>query len=227
VIDRLAAVDAALEKLRAATLAARTGLFVPDRPPLWARGFGAALRDELPRAGGEIVAFGQATVAYVARDPRPLVGQALIAGLLMFALGRVAARARARLSPQQAVSRAARLLEHPYAMGLLLALTASPLLHPLAPRRFTQLLAIVMFFPAARIVAAASERPTRPVLVGLFLLLALDRVGLALQPLPTLERAVFLLAVVVGFGWIALMLRPGWALINSLASAAAASPDER
>ena len=209
VIDRVAAVDAALEKLRATTLAARTGLFVPDRPPLWARGFGAALGDELPRAGGEIVAFGQATVAYVARDPRPLVGQALIAGLLMFALGRVAARARARLSAEQAVSRAARLLERPYAMGLLLALTASPLLHPLAPRRFTQLLAIVMFFPAARIVAAASERPTRPVLVGLFLLLALDRVGLALQPLPTLERAVFLLAVVVGFGWIALMLRPG------------------
>ena len=64
----------------------------------------------------------------------------------------------------------------------------------------TQLLAVIALFPAARIVTHASERASVAAFAGLFVLLLLDRVGLALQPLPALARATFLLSLAIGVG---------------------------
>jgi small-conductance mechanosensitive channel len=200
VIERAAAVDASVAKLAAASVAERASLFVPDRPPLWSRGLGSQIRTELPRAPGEILAYAESSAGYVARDPRPLVVQALAAALLMFGLGRFCSRALTRLAGEQAASRAARLLERPYAIGLLLALIATPAFHPLAPRRFTQLGALLALFPAARIVRHVSQRLHLIAVAGLFILLLLDRLGLALQPLPTLARMTFLAAPAIGLG---------------------------
>lgn len=158
VIDAIAAVDGTVAKLQATTAAARSNLLVPDKAPLWARGLGTQMRGELPRLPEEILAYSRSTREYVADDPRPLVVQALLAGLLMFALGRFSTRARGRLTGAEATSRAARLLECPYAIALLLALLASPAFHPLAPRRFTQVLALVALFPAIRVLVHVSER---------------------------------------------------------------------
>ena len=60
--------------------------------------------------------------AYIARDPRPLVVQILLAAFLMFGFARFSARALERLAGEQGATRAARLLERPFAMGLLIAL---------------------------------------------------------------------------------------------------------
>jgi potassium-dependent mechanosensitive channel len=200
VIDRVAAVDAALDKLRVVTEVDRANLFVPDRPPLWSRGLGSDMRGELPRVPEQILAYARSTSEYIDRDPRPLVVQGLLAGLLMFALGRFSVRARERLAGEEMRSRAARLLECPYAAGLLLALLASPVFHPLAPRRFLQLVAMIALFPAARIVVHASERANLTVFAGVFVLLLLDRVGFAIASLPALARATFLLSLAIGFG---------------------------
>jgi small-conductance mechanosensitive channel len=111
----------------------------------------------------------------------------------MFVLGRFASSARERLAGDEAASRAARLLERPYAMALLTMLIATPLFHPLAPRRFMQLVAALALFPAARILTHAAGRVSLGAFAGLFALLLLDRLGLSLQPLPALERTAFLL----------------------------------
>jgi potassium efflux system protein len=148
VSERRAAVDATLDRLRAAADAQRANLLVAGAP-LWQRGFGAELRRELPRVPEEIRAYARGTRAYVARDPRPLVVQVLLAVLLMFGIRRLSARARERLDRPQQSSRPARPLERPYAVALLFAFLATPALHPLAPRQFTQLLATVALLPAA------------------------------------------------------------------------------
>src|SRR6185295_1172137 len=145
-VSRSATVEAALEKLRAATVAEGANLFVPDRAPLWQGRFGAELRSELPRLPEEILAYNRSTREYVARDARPLVVQALLAVILMFALHGISTRARERRGGAQVPSRAARLLERPYAIAVLLVLLPSAALHPLAPQRFIQLLAMIALF---------------------------------------------------------------------------------
>jgi potassium efflux system protein len=129
--------------------------------------------------------------------------QVLLAALLMFGIRRLSARARERLDRQQQSSRTARSLERPYAVGLLFALLATPALQPLAPRRFVQLLATVALLPAARIVIHATERADLTVFAGPFILLLLDRLTLALAPLPAVARASFLavLAIMLGLGF--------------------------
>mgnify|MGYP001396179037 CR=1 FL=1 len=199
-VDRSTAIEAALEKLRAATVAEGTSLFVPDRAPLWQRGFGAELRSELPRVPEEILAYNRSTREYVARDARPLAVQAFMAAILMFAFHGFSTRARERLGGAQQPSRAARLLERPYAIALLLALLPSGAFHPLAPQRFIQMLAVIMLFPVARVVLHATERANLTAFAGLLVLLFLDRIALALAPLPGLARATFLLTLAIAFG---------------------------
>ena len=199
-VDRSAAVEAALEQLEAATVAEGTSLFVRDRPPLWQRDFGAELRRQLPRVPEEILAFNRSTREYARRDARPLAMQALMAVVLMIVLRGFSTRARERFAGAQEPSRAARLLERPYAIALLLALLPSPALHPLAPQRFMQMLGVITLFPAARIVIHATERANLTAFVGLFVLLFLDRIALALAPLPAVASVAFILALAIGLG---------------------------
>jgi small-conductance mechanosensitive channel len=207
VITRGASVDAAIDRLRAATAAERASLLVPNSPPLWSRRLDSEIRRELPRASDEIRAFAESTGAYIARDPRPLIVQAVLAVFLMLALGRFSTGALQRLAGEETAARAARLLERPYSIGLLLCLIASPVFHPLAPRRLMQLIVILALFPAARIVTHTSTGVGLTAFAGLLALLLLDRVGLALQALPALERATFLVALGIGFAMALRILR--------------------
>jgi small-conductance mechanosensitive channel len=200
VVDRSTAVETAVEKLREATVTEGANLFVPDRAPLWQRGFGAELRSELPRVPEELLAYNRSTREYVARDARPLIVQALIAAILMVVFHSFSTRAREHLGDTQQPSRTARLLERPYAIALLLALLPSTALHPLAPQRFVQLLAMTALFPVARIVLHATERANLAAFAGLLVLLFLDRITLALAPLPGLARVTFLLMLAIALG---------------------------
>jgi small-conductance mechanosensitive channel len=200
VINRSAASDAAQERLQTATVSEHANLLVPNRPPLWARGLGKQIQSELPLVPQELLAYARGTLQYVERDARPLIVHALLTGLLIFGLARFSSRARERLAGEEVASRAIRMLECPYAIGLLLALLASPIFHPLAPRRFMQLLALIALFPAARIVVHTSQRANPAAFVGLFALLLLRRFGLVLQSLPGLERVNFLISLALGLG---------------------------
>ena len=146
------------------------------------------MRRELPRVPAEVAAYAESTTAYLEREPRPLVVQALVVMILMFGLGRFSAGALSRLEGEEGTSRARRLLERPYSIGLLLGLLASPLIHPLAPRRFMQLMVLIALAPAARILTHAAERVRPIAFAGPFALILLDRLGLALGSLPALAR---------------------------------------
>jgi small-conductance mechanosensitive channel len=209
-VDRSTAVEDALERLQAATVAEGTSLFVRDRAALWQRNFAAALRSELPRVPVEILAFNRSTREYARRDARPLAVQAFMAVILMIVFRSFSTRARERLAGAPELSRAAQLLERPYAIALLLVLLPSPALHPLAPQRFLNVLALTMLFPVARIVIHATERANLTAFAGLFVLLFLDRIALALAPLPALASAAFMLALAIGLGlafWFARRVR--------------------
>jgi small-conductance mechanosensitive channel len=198
VISHLAAVDATLERLGAAIPHGREHLLTADRPALWARGVGARSKQAAARSGTGAPRI-RRKLGRLRRDPRPLLVQALLAVLLMLGLGRFSSRARERLAGESGASRGARLLE-PSRSDCCSPPSRSPVFHPLAPRRLTQLPALIALFPVARIVTHASERSSVAAFVGLFVLLFLDRVGSALEPLPTLARATFLLLLAVGAG---------------------------
>jgi potassium efflux system protein len=199
VSDRRAAVDATLQRLRTATATERANLFVPHRPPLWQGGFVSQLRRELPRVPAVTSESARGMRAYVEGDPRPLVMQALVAALLMFALRSLSARVRARL-PREAEPATAQPLERPYSVGLLLALLASPWFHPAAPRSFIQVLATIALLPAVLIVSHASKQVTFSTLAALFVLFVLNRIALTLAPLPAVARVSFLLTLVFALG---------------------------
>ena len=199
-LDRSNAVDAAQAQLEATTLAESASLFERDRAPFWQQGVWAELESELPAVPAELLAFNRSTRAYAARDARPFIAQLILALLLMFSLHGIAQRAPERLAGQSESAQAARVLERPFAIGLLLALLPSATIHPLAPQRLMQMVAVVTFLPAARIVIHASARASLFVLSGLFGLLLLDRLAIALAPLPALSRAIFLLALAIALG---------------------------
>jgi small-conductance mechanosensitive channel len=194
--DRIAAVNAMNDRLQAAQTADRTNLFVP-RAPLWQSGFGAELRNELPGVPEQLRSFSGRMAAYVRNNPRPLVLQALAAALLMFGFGRLSARARERLGRDAEDSR---LLDRPYAAALLLALLGASFFHPLAPSGFLQAFAIVALVPAARIVLRATDRASLSLFIGLFVLTILDRITLALAPLPAIAHTTLILLLAAAFG---------------------------
>lgn len=211
VLQRVSELDNAQDKLRDALAGERASLLVPDSAPLWSRQVVAEIRSELPRVPDEIAAYAESTATYFRNEPRPLMVQALIAVFLIVSLGRFSSRAVERLAGEAGSARAARLLERPYAIGLLLVLVASPFFHPLAPRRFIQLVAMVAIFPAARILMHAVDRAKTATFAGLFLLLLLDRLGLAIEGLPALRRATFLVTLLLGgamFLWLSRRTSP-------------------
>jgi small-conductance mechanosensitive channel len=200
VVAHSAAVESTLEKLRTAEAAQVTQLLVPERAPLWRSGLVDRLRGELPQVPEVVRAYASGTRAYLEGDPRPFVLQAALAVLLAIALRRISRFARPRIGGDGAAGQALRVLERPYSIALLLALVLTPWLHALAPRRVTQLLGLVAIVPGARIVVHASERSNGALFVGLFVLLLLDRLGLALESLPALARATFHLGLLIAFG---------------------------
>ncbi len=192
VLDRRAAVARALKRVQEAAATEWMNLFVPGRPPLWQGGFASQLRSELPRVPAQIVAYGRGTFAYVARDVRPLGLQILVAAILMAVFRRSAARAGTGPAERAAPPR------RPYALAWLLALLATPWLHPLSPQRFRQLMAIGALIPASRLTLSTSGPVGVAELASLFVLLFFDRLTLALAPLPAAARASALLTAVLG-----------------------------
>ncbi len=189
IVDRRAKVAAVLEQLRVATINERTHILVPGRAPIWQSGVAERLRSELPRVPEAVRAYARSTYAYVGRDARPIVVQALLALVLMAVFRRLAAPT-----------------ERPYAVAALLVLLGTPVFHPLAPQRFMQLVGVLALVPAARIVVHHSGRATLPGFAALLILVLVDRLTLAVAPLPTVARVSVLVSLVIAMGlarWVA------------------------
>jgi small-conductance mechanosensitive channel len=195
VLERRTAVTNKLARVQESATFQRTSLFIPDRAPLWRSGYSNALRDELPRLPESFALFAEKNFEYLLSDPRPLLAQVLIAAMIAVVLYRARVSARRRSGVSQELADATRLLERPIAVATLLTLVLTPLLQPLAPRRFVQVVAFLALIAVARVVAHASRDTSRLVLAGLFGLLLLDRFALAFEDLAAVAQTIFLLEV--------------------------------
>ena len=167
------------------------------------------MRDELPQAPQALADLYAETDRYARSDGRPLVVQLALALLFGLAIRRASHQALRSAASDPGLSTAFRVLERPFSIGLLLALMLTAALHPLAPRRFTQLLALIALLPVARIISHVSPQTSRALLGGFFALLVLDRLALALEGLPTLSRLALLLQLALGLLLSASVLRRG------------------
>jgi potassium efflux system protein len=209
VVERRKTVAAALARVDEAASAQRSTLLVPDRDPLTHGRFWQRLAAELPRVPRALADFFDENLDFLRRDARPLIVQLLLAALLAAGVRQAGRAARAHATRAAASADATRLLERPFSIGLLLALLATPWIHPLAPRRFNQLLALIALLPVARIVTHAYAETSRLVLVGLFGMLLLDRLGLAVQALPAVAQIALLLQTALGLALALRVLRRG------------------
>lgn len=195
-LDRSASVESMLGRLEQATLRRGAGLFVPDQPPLWSRGLLGRLAVELPMAGRQFAQFRRSTTEYVTLDARPFLMQLLLWAGLLFAMHGLPAGSERRYRTSQQARQSLRLLDRPYAIATLLALMASPTLHPTAPHRVMQVLVMLAVIPVARILMLASGRASTSLYVALLGLLLLDRTAIALAALPAVSQLLFLAELV-------------------------------
>ncbi|MFN2427980.1 MAG: mechanosensitive ion channel family protein, partial [Candidatus Binatia bacterium] len=182
-----------------ATIAEGANMVLPDQPPLWRRNLGAQLARERPEFISRFTDFHSSTVAYVSMDPRPFVLQLLVGLMLMVALRGLPEGSKRRMNESQVSPETLRLLQRPYAIAMLLMLMLSPAMHPTAPHRVMQFIGIVALFPVARILMLASNRAHLSLYAGLFFLLLIDRLAIALSALPAVTLAIFLVELSVAF----------------------------
>jgi small-conductance mechanosensitive channel len=111
--------------------------------------------------------------------------------VLLFAVGLriVSAHVRARTGDEPDVEHASRVFELPISMALVVVLSATRLLHPLAPSMFLQLLWLIAVVPTVLIVRRfGAGAAVRPPLIALTLFTVVDVARAAIETLPTLGR---------------------------------------
>ncbi len=204
-VDDSTAISDANAQVEAASVAEGTSLFVPDHPPLWQRGLGASLSDEFRQMPAQLAEFRRSTQEYLALDVRPFGLLALLAIVLMFLFRGLPEHAVQRGRLSEVSPGTIRLLERPYAMALLLALAAAPVILSTAPQRVMQVISLIALFPVARILTVVNRRSNLPLYGGLCALLVLDRVIAAVSTLPAIYLATFLLELMT-----ALVLAAGY-----------------
>ncbi|MCC6848418.1 MAG: mechanosensitive ion channel [Deltaproteobacteria bacterium] len=203
-LDRRTALGTASKRIEAAIVTERENILLRNRPPLWDVDLAARVADEWPRVPAAIRAYGRSTFDYVERDARPIVAQILLGVVLVALLRALAGAGRDAARPGDAGSL------HPYAVGALLALLATPWFHPASPERFRHLLTMIALVPAGRLVLTADGALGRPLFVAVFLILLVDRMTLAVGPLPAVARVSALLSLALGLAvalWFARRLR--------------------
>jgi small-conductance mechanosensitive channel len=211
--DRIAGarlrVDAKLDLLTEAQSKLRQSLLIPEAAPIWDSGFADDLRAELPQVREALGGLVEQCRAYVVGESRPLAAQAIVALLLVLLFREAGRRAAHRGEDDPELASATRVLARPISIGLLLALLATPWLHPLAPLRFHQLMILLALIPVFRILTLAFGGTDRWLLASLFALLVLDRLGLALITLPAVTQAVYVVALGAAVALSAYVLRRG------------------
>ena len=199
-IDRAARVASVLDSLEAAKIAKGAQLLEPDRPPLWQLSLLREIAADWSRAPQLLAQFAHESTSYVRDDPSPFLLQALLAIALMLAISRFTRYARERSSNASAATDILPVLETPYASALLLAVLAAPAIHRLAPRRVLQWFALLGMLTIWRILRRARLPLDAWVMVTMLALLVLERLFLALTPLPVLSRLCSMLAISVSLG---------------------------
>ncbi len=200
-------VDEILDLVAARRKERRRAYFVLDRPSLW-----QALQEPAP-AEGDLLERMAAARAHDLEDLRNfaadrvlgllLLGGLTVAGILATIALRRPARRLAEEDP--AFAAPARVLERPLSAGLVLGLMAGALLIPNQPPVVQGLGHAVVVLAALRLLVLLVDRELHPILYGLVVVYAADRMRERLVPDLVASRLVLLsiaTAVVVGLLWL-------------------------
>lgn len=189
----------AVAEIEAARSRVLATLFVPDQSPLWRARPATELPPGAPAPVGWATSMLGPSRDYVLANPVRFGAHALLFVVLVI----LARRARAALDRRLAEAAGTgdlegriatrRAFERPLAVALVLALLATPWIHPQAPREILALGSIVLLAPALVVVLyALLPGALRPMLYALACFFLADRVRDAIDGLPFLGRLVFL-----------------------------------
>jgi potassium-dependent mechanosensitive channel len=214
--DRMAAIklslSAALASLEAANLARREELFEIESTPLWRKSAWTRASWSLPLVRAMQTQAGVA-LQYAGSEPvRSLVHLVLFAALLAAGLG-VTRKARAASPPtpgwtaaQQAVMR------HPVDSAILMAICATPLVHPGRPPAIDFLMYFAGIVPIVRIASVLAPDSRRPVLAVAALFLTARLVMLAPHVGVSARLALLAVSAAAAAGCVAGLRSGGWVL---------------
>jgi small-conductance mechanosensitive channel len=208
-VDPAALLDRTLARVREAIATRIDGILSLDRPPVWSPKVRDAIGEELGEVWIEPLAERTRRLELYARERTRLIAfQLALFVALVLGLRSVGERARARTEENYDLREAELVFGHPTAMALIIVLSLTPQLHPLAPSLFWQVAFMSVIFPAALIVYRLSPPAMIPLVVGLPVFFLTDRLRAIMETLPAIERLVFLAELVGALGFVLWLVRP-------------------
>jgi small-conductance mechanosensitive channel len=199
---------AALDQIRAAQRAGRSGLFERDAPPLWGDLRGAKIGEHLNAI--------RASIAGDLRKLREFAGasgsQFLLDLLIFIVVVRYAFAVRRKLAdPVEGVppiGRSGELFERPVAIALLTSVLLARLVHGPTPIGFSTVVTIVMIVPLVRLVPLLLPKPMRWVVWVVAVLIVLSRVRLIVHEAPLAAELLFGLESIGMIATLIWLMRP-------------------
>jgi small-conductance mechanosensitive channel len=197
-----------LQLLTDARSSFRSLLLLRDSPPLWravtAEGRTPLLDDVADRLGVRARSFAR---FFVLRGERALLHGLVFLAALMAALA-VRQRAQAWRADDPRLEASAVVFERPFSAALLIALLATPLLYPKAPRVVDNLAVALLVVPLVRLLPRLLEPALVPAVFGLAGFAVLDQLRDVLEKRPFAERSLLLVQTVAAAALLWWMLRP-------------------
>jgi potassium-dependent mechanosensitive channel len=187
---------------------ARTQLLEQDHPPLWRA-------EAVSSAGAGIVAQEkvslqtqlQALQTYLADKEPALLIHLLIFVLLVIGLHWIRNVIKSHTAEEAALHHAARVFDVPPATALLLALLATGLLYPLAPRLLWAIVGAIALIPAIIIIRRLIEPELLPILYATVFAYFFDQLRYVVMPAGILSRFLFIFELLAASIFLLIVLR--------------------
>jgi small-conductance mechanosensitive channel len=208
IVKEMARCDDVLARIAQTRNALEGPLLVRDALPIWSVEARTRMSTDLGRRRREAVG----DIADLIRDfvasqltRVPLQVALLVVMLVLARLARRGARRRADKEPSAAA--AAQVFELPFSSALVVTLIATVWIYSHPPRAVTSAVALLVLLPAVLIVGRLASRAVVPAVYALAAFFVVDRVRDVCSAVPLLEQWVFLLEMVFGIVFLALVVR--------------------
>jgi len=206
-VDPSNSLAASLEQVQSETRSRLTEILRVDRPPLWSPQVRKSLRQEWTTVGKQHILERLKEGSQYAREQGRLL-EFQIALFVILGLSLRALRTRARAKDDYELRDAEKVFERPWAMALVIVLSFTNLLHPLAPRYLGVIPALLISVPVMRIGRQFLVSAMAPLAWGLLILFFVDRGRALLDEMPILERIVSLMQMTGALGILLWLLHP-------------------
>ena len=208
IVKEMARCDDVLARIAQTRSALEGPLLARDAPPIWSFEARARMSTDLGRRLRDAIG----DIAHLIRDfvagqltRVPLQVALLVVVSVLARLARRGARRRTDKEPSEAA--AAQVFELPLSSALVFTLIATVWIYPHPPRAVISAVALLVLLPAVLIVRRLASRAVVPAVYALAAFFVVDRVRDVCSAVPVLEQWVFLLEMVSGIVFLALVVR--------------------